>query len=92
VIWKAGQHVSKPSLGIDVVHLASCDQGIDGGGTMATSVRAGAGPVSPSDRHAPQRSFSGVVRKTDAAIVEEASERFPAVEELVDRFGGIVLG
>jgi hypothetical protein len=38
VIWKAGQHVSKPSLGIDVVHLASFDKGIDDGGTMAASI------------------------------------------------------
>jgi hypothetical protein len=81
-----------PGLGIDVVHLAGLDQGIDSGGTMTASIRTGEGPVSPSDRHAPQGSFSGVVRKTDAAIVEEAGERFPAVEEVVDRFGGIVLG
>src|SRR5260370_41090519 len=38
VIWKAGQHVSKPGLRIDVVHLASFDKGIDGGGTMAASI------------------------------------------------------
>jgi hypothetical protein len=33
VIWKADQHVSKPGLRIDVVHLAGLDQGVDGGGT-----------------------------------------------------------
>jgi hypothetical protein len=38
VIWKPGQHVSKPSLGIDVIHLASFDKSIDGGGTMAASI------------------------------------------------------
>src|SRR5664279_5768465 len=52
----------------------------------------GEGPVSSSDRHAPQRSVGGVVRKTDAAVVEEAGERCPAVEKVVDRLGGIVLG
>jgi len=92
VIWKPGQHVRKPSLRIDFVHLAGFDQGIDGGGTITASVRTGKGPVSSSDRHTPQRSFGGVVRKTDAAVVEEAGERCPAVEEVVDRFGGIVLG
>jgi hypothetical protein len=41
----------------------------------------------------PQRSFGGVFRKTDAAVVEEAGERCPAVEKvIVDRLGGIVLG
>jgi len=38
VIWKAGEHVGEPGLGIDVVHLAGLDQGIDGGGTMAASI------------------------------------------------------
>src|SRR5712664_3172884 len=92
VIWKPCQHVSEPDLGIDVVHLAGFDQGVDGGGTVAARVRTGKGPVSSSDRHTSQRSFSGVVRKTDAAVVEEAGERCPAVEKVVDRLGGIVLG
>ena len=92
VIWKRGQHVSEPGLWIDVVHLAGFDQGIDGRGTMAASVRTGEGPVSSSDRHTPQRSLGGVVRKTDAAVVEEAGERCPAVEKVVDRLGGIVFG
>jgi hypothetical protein len=69
---EAWQHVSEPGLRIDVVHLAGFDQGIDGRGTMAASVRTGESPVSSSDRHPPQRSFGGVVRKTDAAVVEEA--------------------
>jgi hypothetical protein len=38
VIWKAGEHVGEPSLGIDVVHLAGLDQGIDGGGTISASI------------------------------------------------------
>src|SRR6202162_5178253 len=90
VIWKPGQHVSEPGLRIDVVHLAGFAQGIDGGGTRPASVRSGEGPVSSSDRHTPQRPFGGVVRKTDAAVVEEAGERCPAIEEVVDRLGGIV--
>ena len=80
MIWKRGQHVSEPGLRIDVVHLAGFDQGIDGGGTMAAGIRAGEGPILSSDRHTTQRSFGGVVRKADAAVVEEAGERCPAVE------------
>ena len=92
MIWKPGEHVGEPGLRIDVVHLAGFDQRIDSGGAMAAGVRTGEGPIASSDRHTPQRSFRGVVRKTDAAVVEEAGERCPAVEEVVDRFGGIVLG
>jgi hypothetical protein len=84
VIWKASQHGSEPGLRIDIVHLAGFDQGIDGGGTMAASFRTGEGPIPSSDRYTSQRSFGRVVRKTDAAIVEEAGERCPAVEEVVD--------
>ena len=38
VIWKVGQHVSKPGLRIDVVHLAGFDEGIDGGSAMAAGI------------------------------------------------------
>src|ERR1700730_5658226 len=38
MIGQPGQHVGKPGLRIDVVHLASFDKGIDGGGTMAASI------------------------------------------------------
>ena len=66
VIWKAAEHVGEPGLRIDVVHLAGFDQGIDGGGTMATSVRTGEGPIPSSDRHTPRnaRSAALFVRQT----------------------------
>ena len=38
MIRQSGQDVGEPGLGIDVVHLAGFDQGIDGGGTMAASI------------------------------------------------------
>ena len=38
VIWKASEHVGEPGLGIDVVHLAGFDQGIDSGGTISASI------------------------------------------------------
>ena len=34
----AGEDVSQPSLRIDIVHFASDDQAIHGGGSLATSV------------------------------------------------------
>src|SRR6267378_6992297 len=36
-------------------------------------------------------SFGGVIRKTDAAVFEEAGERCPSVEKVVDRLCGIIL-
>ena len=38
MVRKAGEHVGKPGLRIDVVHLAGLDQGIDGGGPMTASI------------------------------------------------------
>src|SRR5260370_38404386 len=38
MIRQPGQYVGKPGLRIDVVHLASFDKCIDGGGTMAASI------------------------------------------------------
>ena len=57
---------------------------------MAAGIRAGKGPISSSNGHTTQRPFGGVVGETDAAIVEEARERRPAVEQVVDGLGGVV--
>ena len=81
MIGQPGQDVGKPSLRIDFVHLAGFDQGIDGGGTMAASVRTGKGPVSSSNRHTPQRSFvSGLLTAPCGGFDKSAD---------VDRFNGI---
>ena len=66
------------------------DEGVDGSGTMAAGVRAGEGSVLSSDRHTTQCSFGGVVGEADAAVVEEAGERCPAVEQVVDGLSGVV--
>ena len=36
--------------------------------------------------------FSRAIRKTDAAVVEEARELVPAIESVVDRLGDVVVG
>src|SRR6516165_7251611 len=50
-------------------------------------VGAGKGPVVSSDGDAAQRSFGGVVRDAQTAIGEEASERQPTFEAVVDCLG-----
>ena len=91
MIGQARQHVGKPGLRIDVVELGGLDQGVDGGGAAAAFVRAGEGPVVAADRDAAQGPLGGVVGHAQAAIVEEASERRPALEAVVDRLGGVAL-
>ena len=84
VIRKPGQHVSDPDWRIDVVHLGY-------GGTMAASVRTGEGPVSSSDRLRRNACSAALFARQTTAVGEEAGERCPAVEKVVDRLGGIVL-
>jgi hypothetical protein len=38
MIRQSGQDVGEPGLGIDVVHLAGLDEGVDGSGTMAAGI------------------------------------------------------
>jgi hypothetical protein len=56
MIGKPGEHVGKPGLRIDVVHLAGLDQCVDGGCTIAASV--GRGLIVPGVRRA--KSWSGI--------------------------------
>jgi hypothetical protein len=43
MIGQSGEHVREPSLWIDVVELGGLDQGVDGGGALATFVGTGKG-------------------------------------------------
>ena len=81
------QHVGKPGLGIDVVELGGLDQRVHDGCAVAARVRAAEGPVAAADRDAANGSLGGIVRQADAAVVEEARERLPVIEGVVDRFG-----
>ena len=50
-------------------------------------VGAAEGPISSAYRYTAQRALGRVVRQADAAVVEEARERLPVVERVVDRLG-----
>ena len=79
MIRQPGEHVGEPSLRIDVVELGGRDQRIDGCGATAAFVRTGEGPVAAPDRDATQLSLGGVVRHAEAAVIEEAGKRTPAL-------------
>ena len=92
VILRSGQDVGEPGLRVDIVEFGGLDQRIGGGGAAAAFVGAGEGPVVAPDRDSAQRAFGGVVRQAQAAVIKEARERGPALEAVVDRLGGLVLG
>jgi hypothetical protein len=63
------------------------------GGSPITFVGAREGPVAASDRDGAQLALGGVVRHAQSPIIEEASERIPALEAVVDGLAGLaVLG
>ena len=57
---------------------------------VATAVGATEQPRLSPQGNAAQGSFGGVVRQADAAILEEAGERAPALEHVIHRLGDIV--
>src|SRR5689334_10706786 len=84
MILQAREHVGEPGQRIDVVELGGLDQGVDGSGAAAAFVRTGKGPVAAPDGDGAQGAFGRVVAHAEPAVVEEATERGPAVEAVGD--------
>lgn len=86
----ASQDVCEPSLRIDVIHLGSDDQAVEDRRALTAAIRAAEQPRLAAQGDAAQRALGGVVAEADAAIVEEADERGPAPQHVVDGLGQIV--
>ena len=84
--------MGEPSLRVDVIELACLDERVDGGGASGSGVRSGEGPVAAPDGHTAQCAFGGVVAEAYAPVVEEARERRPLIECVVDRLDEIMFG
>ena len=91
MIRQPREDIGEPGLRVDVVELGGLDERVDRGGASATFVGAGEGPVVATDRDAAQRPLGGIVGDAKATVIEEARERGPALETVVDRLGGLVL-
>ena len=91
MIGQPSEDIGEPGARIDAVELGGLDQGVDGGGTAAAFVGTGEGPVVAADRNSAQRPLGGIVGHAEPAVVEEPGERRPALEDVVDRLGDIVL-
>src|SRR5689334_9408821 len=91
VIRQAGEHVGEPGVRVDVVELGSCDQRVDGGGAPATFVGACEGPVAAPERNGTRLALGSVVGHAQSSIIEEADERIPALEAVVDGPAGLAV-
>src|SRR5262245_61385992 len=93
MIWQSIEHVGEPCLRIDVIELCGRDQRVDGSCAPAAFVGASEGPVAAANCDSTHLALSGVVRHAEASVIEEASERIPAFEAVIDGLAGLaVLG
>ena len=90
MLGDARQNVGEPGLRIDVVHLGRDDQAVHHRGPLAATVRAAEQPGFSPQCDTAHAALGGVVGQADAAIVEEARERDPALEHVVHGLGDIV--
>lgn len=73
-IGDAGDDVGEPGLRVDVVQLCGADQGIHEGGALPAALGPREEPGLPSEGHAAERSFGGIVGQADTAILKEPGE------------------
>jgi len=90
VIGDAGEDICEPCLRIDIVELRGLDQGVDDGSALPAAIRAAEQPSLVTERDAAQRALGGVVGEADAAFVEEARERIPALEHVEAGLGQVM--
>src|SRR5437588_9550657 len=81
------QDVLEIGKGLHVIELCSCDEGANGGPSLSATVRAGEQMVLAPKRDGSDRAFDRIVVELDTAIVQEAAQRWPAREGILDRSG-----
>ena len=81
------QHIAQVGTGIDPVELGRLDQAHDGGRALACQQRARKQPVLAPDRDGPHLVLDPIVVDGQPAVVDEARERLPALEAVVQRLG-----
>src|ERR1700758_2391254 len=91
MVSDASQDIGKPGLRVDIVEPRSLDEGVQNSGTLTTTVGSAKQPGLPTEWDTAQRPFGSVVREADPAIVEEACERIPAAEHVVDGPGEVMV-
>ncbi len=84
-IGDTAKHIGEPRLWVDVVEMASRDDGEHDGGTIGPTLGTGEGPVSTPEGNSSQRALGRIVRETNPAIVEETGKAIPALQHVIDR-------
>ena len=83
----AGEHISEPSLRVDIVKLGRRDQRCHDRGAVRSAIRTCEQSGLTSQGKSAQGAFGRVVAKADPAVVDEADKPVPTLEHVVDRLG-----
>ena len=87
MVGDPGEHVGKPSLRIDAVHLRRHDQRVHECSSVTVAVGAGEQPGLPPERDPAQGPLGGIVGQADAAILEEPGKAWSSLEHVVHGLG-----
>jgi len=85
---KQAEEIAQVGPRLDVVELATGQQGDEGGVDLACIVAPDEEPVLAADRLAPQGAFGPIVVQGEATVIEEALQGNPLIEGVPDRLGG----
>ncbi len=91
MVGYAGEDVGEPCLRVDVVKATGLYQRVRDRCPLTAAIGAAEQPRLAPKGHAAQRPFGGIVRETDPAVGEEAGERVPAAQHVVDGFGNVMV-
>jgi len=86
IIGDTRERAGKPRLRINIVHFRGYDEAEHHRRPLATAIRAGKEPRFFAKSNFAQRSLGRIVAEAYAAVVEEAREGVPALEEVVQAF------
>lgn len=89
VIGDPGEDIGEPRLRVEALQFRRADQGLHHGGALAAVPGAAEPPRLAPECNAAQRLAAGIVADADPAFVEEAGERRPALEQVVQRLGDV---
>src|SRR5258706_5414193 len=92
ILGHALQDVLEIDKGLHVIKLCRGDEGANGGPSISATVRAAEQMVLAPKRDGSDRAFDRIVVELDTAIVQEAAQRWPACEGVLDRSGEAAAG
>lgn len=86
-LQRATRARTSASLWIDIAELRGLAELIAGGSALPAAIGPAEQPRLTAERDAAQRAFGGIIGEANAAVVEEAGDRIPALEHVETGLG-----